>query len=218
MTRITPCGLGLALGLGFVGGTPVVAQPAVVESSSTEPSSTWTFDAGVSTVLGRRAGWSSESSTIGGWIGVGSGDLRLNVDYWHNEERREDTMYFQEVEMSIVDQMDIAAVWRFRTGRALSPHVLAGVGFERLRSHNCWDTPIGRRCSDGSGISSVPADSGSSLVLRRQRFVGLYGAGIDIALGRRFFARAQVRAYPDRSAYYSFLGRVATIIGGGVRF
>ena len=219
MTQLTPYVLGLLLGLGLAGGAPVLAQSAAAESGSTEPSLAWTFDAGVSKVPGLRFGWGSESSTVGGWIGVGSGNFRLNVNYWHSEVRQEETMYDPGlVELSIVDQMDIAGVWRFRAGRAFSPHVLAGVGFDRSRYHSCWDTPIGRRCSGESAVWSVPADSGESLVHRSRSFFVVYGAGIDLALGSRFFVRAQARVYTDPDAYYPLFARVATVIGGGVRF
>ncbi len=218
MTHITPRGFGLLVSLGLAYSTPVLAQPAVAESVSAATSSAWTFDAGISAVPGLRFGWGTESSTVGAWISGGSRKLRLNVDYWHSEERRENTMYFPGVEAAILDQMDISGSWHFRAGRAFSPHVLAGVGFDRSRYHNCWDTPIGRRCSGTSAVWSVPADSGASLVLRSRSVFGLYGAGIDIGLGSRFFARAQLRAYPDPDAYFPFLGRVATVLGGGIRF
>ena len=226
MTRFTNHVLSLTLGIALATGSPVLAQsagdPGAADSSTTEPSSTWMFDAGIDIQPGSRdAGGHSKAIAPGGWISVGSARLRLQVDYSHHEARymEPDIYRSQGISTWITDAVGVTGVWRFRTDRRLSPHVLAGVAWERRRGHSCFDSLYERRCSTGDAIvHSVPANSGLSLIVRDHDLNGQYGAGIDVTLGSRFFVRAQIRAYTDPDQYFPLLADSSVFIGGGVRF
>ena len=182
-------------------------------STSAGDSSVWSLDTGVSMNVGPFF-FDFFDPGAAGWVAVGSGTVRLHVEYWYKQYRFEDrspervagvVVENYRRSFGIKDSIQVAVSRHFRTRRRLSPYFLFGAGYHRTRAHGCYTRGIWyeRRlvCSRSAG--------GHPLMLG--------GAGIDVSFASRFFVRVQARAFLGRPIREN-IPWLTTLVGGGVRF
>ncbi len=171
---------------------------------------------------------------LSGWITVGSGRTRLQFDYLRNvrSQRHYYAAYFGETDAQgreivvnrarsdfHVDQtVGAAIVWRSPTKGGTAGYLLAGAAYERSARRYCValgkpdlnesklpgqeiyvEFPAGHQCSN------EPVDH------TFQRVLPLYGVGLDVGFGSRFFSSVQYRA-----RLHPLQGELR--IGAGIRF
>ena len=170
---------------------------------------------------------------LSGWITIGSGRTRLQIDYMRNE-RSQGPGYATHYETDAdgrrivvdraishfhVDQMvGAAVVWRTPTKGGTTGYLFLGMAYERSARRSCIATgkpdltepqlpgqkiyvefPPGHQCSNEPvAISYRWTDP-------------LYGVGLDVGFGSRFFSSVQYRA-----RLHPLLGELR--VGVGIRF
>ncbi len=195
-------------------------------SAEAENTPRWKFDVGVS-ISPLFVAFFDESSCctpLGGWVTVGSGRFRLQVDYVRNVQRwggftdSYEHLGGQEivVERALggtqVEQVGgVTAYWRLSKNPRWTPHLLLGIRLAhranracRAEGHPVIETPpvpMQRFRVDFTGARPC-ADEPANI-----RF-GIFpqvGVGVDRSIGSRWFLRAQVRLLEVR-------------FGAGIRF
>ena len=122
---------------------------------------------------------------VGGWIGVGSTNLRFQADYWYRHTRRHfagnvgGTLY-ETTSSAITQELDLSVVKYWDLRQRLRPHLLAGAGY-------LWSQGVG---CEREAIVAFDCDEWVD-----GRVAGLAGVGVDVALSGSFFLRAQSRWY-----------------------
>ena len=207
---------------------PPRANADVTAPTSAEAENTprWKFDVGVSIspLFGAFFDESSCCTPLGGWVTVGSGRFRLQVDYVRNVQRwggftdSYEHLGGQEivVERALggtqVEQVGgVTAYWRLSKNPRWTPHLLLGIRLAdranrpcRAEGHPVIETPpvpMQRFRVDFTGTRPC-ADEPANI-----RF-GIFpqvGVGVDRSIGSRWFLRAQVRLFEVR-------------FGAGIRF
>ena len=182
----------------------------------------WTLEAGIG-VFGSHALSEFRHDAVGvaGWVGVGGEHIRVEVDYWHQQRREEyvesfelfgGTLENRTTELRIKKQYHVLVSRRFAVGRGIVPHVAIGGGYGGNQGYRCHET---RGVFEASRVCQRwTADA----------FVAT-GAGLDVLLGTRLFARVQTRgligAADDHYGTWESVLRAAmawVVVTGGVRF
>ena len=207
----------LAGGIALLSARPVAAQ--------NENAPKWKFDAGVSVSPLFKAYLDEPSccTPLGGWMTVGSGRFRLQVDYARNErEQLSYADYYEEhmgeeivVERAYLDTnveqaVGVVGYWRLSKNRRLTPHLLFGLGLWHLADRPCVAEGLPNIGTPQSGQRFRVDFSGGrpcagEPFLTRVSIRPQVGAGIDYALNSRIFARVQLRLLEVR-------------VGAGIRF
>ena len=245
ITRIRSVPLNLVVGLALLTVSPVVlaqsssdavsetTQPPRANADVTAPTSAeaenpprWKFDIGVSIspLFGAFFDESSCCTPLGGWVTVGSGRFRLQVDYVRNVQRwggftdSYEHLGGQEivVERALggtqVEQVGgVTAYWRLSKNPRWTPHLLLGIRLAhranracRAEGHPVIETPpvpMQRFRVDFTGARPC-ADEPANI---RFGILPQVGVGVDRSIGSRWFLRAQVRLFEVR-------------FGAGIRF
>lgn len=204
------------------GAGPPLHSPQALQTMA-EPR--WRFSAG--TALGLPGLYGFRAVGVGGWFAVGAGRLRLEIDYSHRQGREEESGTFGRGEFTSeytwVDGWDVDAVRvvvtrHFREERRVRTHLLFGVGYYDSGSYSC---NASRELFRGDVLFERPEECVRNA---EGDFAGVLGGGIEIAVGARFFVRAQSRGFV--SANDSDPGLVSllqatlseVLVGVGVRF
>ena len=207
---------------------PPRANADVTAPTSAEAENTprWKFDIGVSIspLFGAFFDESSCCTPLGGWVTVGSGRFRLQVDYVRNVQRwggftdSYEHLGGQEivVERALggtqVEQVGgVTAYWRLSKNLRWTPHLLLGIRLAhranracRAEGHPVIETPpvpMQRFRVDFTGARPC-ADEPANI---RFGILPQVGVGVDRSIGSRWFLRAQVRLFEVR-------------FGAGIRF
>ena len=198
-----------------------------VEPTLSADAPAWKFDAGGSLVLPGLYGFRAVGA--GGWLTVGSGRLRLQIDYLHRRGHEEDSEIFNygdfvreytHIDGWTVASLHVVASRHFRTESMVKPHVLFGAGYYGSRGYNCRASS-GR--FEGNLVYERPQECDRD---EDDDIAGVLGGGIEIAYGSRFFIRAQSRGFvvaggDDSSPSWLRLLQATmseVLVGVGVRF
>ena len=170
---------------------------------------------------------------LSGWVTVGSGRTRLQFDYLRNVRRQGPhyTPYYdtdaQGREIVVnrarsdyhVDQVAGAAiVWRFTTKGPTTGYLLAGAAYRQ--SADRWCVALGKPDLDEPNLPGqqvhvdFPAGhqcSNEPIDVTHRSILPMYGVGVDVGFGSRFFSSVQYRA-----RLHPLLGELR--VGVGIRF
>ena len=159
----------------------------------------------------------------GVWVTWGAGKFRLQMEYVRsrlrsdNAERKIENHQGQEIPVyraarsTNVYQVGAVAVhWRFMRDWPVSPHVLFGLQYLNIAHRPCVapGDPVQREPNGRYRVDFAEGEEQRCVddpVISRHRVFPVIGGGIDIPLGTRVFARAQVQIFQVR-------------LGVGVRF
>ena len=156
----------------------------------------------------------------GGWVRFGTGTFRLHVDYLHSRRRRNSLGGYpithegreasvQRVGLSIAVQQEsnLLISWRASHGPRYSLHVLFGLMYRHFANRYCvaFDGPLVRlqptpwpwEPDDVVFRAELTADERRQCEAQQPRTDHVIwpqaGVGLDVPIGRRFFARAEWR-------------------------
>ena len=189
-------------------------------TASTQDSPEWRFDAGVSMLAHAYEDLGNLDAPAGGWFTVGSGNVRLQVDYWHQQGKREHHGAFYvggqrfvelETRSSSFDSFHFSVSRHFRTDRRFTPHLLVGGGAALGRGEVCRSAEMGH-----AGLGCRQSSNWNAIVVA--------GLGLDISVAPRFFIRVQSRGYTfhesDDPAWVRLAQATVShlLVGAGVRF